>query len=201
MNLLSKWISSIITVMIFISFIEILMPNSRMKKYLNLILGFIVIIVILNPLISLLNSEDVLEDEFYKISGLLDREEYIFAAKNIEILQKEQFMMLYKDRLKDDIKTRIERKYEVKVLGIDIVLEKDDHREMGKIKKLYLSIIKNQDKKGEAETIPIIKIDICDNEKKDNNIDSNNIDISLRDKIRHDISVIYNINNNDVTVN
>ncbi len=192
-EILKIWIINIITIIVFISFIEILMPNSKMKKYLNLVLGFIVMLVILNPLINIINSKVDLEDEFYKISRDLKKEEYVFVSNNIENKQKQQLISLYEDRLKTDVVNRIESKYDVNVLEIDINLEKSEEN-LGEIKKLKLSVIEKE------KVIPIVKIDIFKDEN-DEESEKHGVDMELKEKIRKDISNIYNVKNTRIIVN
>ncbi|MDK2918941.1 MAG: stage sporulation protein [Candidatus Petromonas sp.] len=192
-EILKIWIINIITIIVFISFIEILMPNSKMKKYLNLVLGFIVMLVILNPLINIINSKVDLEDEFYKISRDLKKEEYVFVSNNIENKQKQQLISLYEDRLKTDVVNRIESKYDVNVLEIDINLEKSEEN-LGEIKKLKLSVIEKE------KVMPIVKIDIFKDEN-DEESEKHGVDMELKEKIRKDISNIYNVKNTRIIVN
>ncbi|RKD27879.1 stage III sporulation protein AF [Caminicella sporogenes DSM 14501] len=197
MGFIYKWIRNIVSVMIFVSFIEILMPEGKMKKYLNLILGFLVMIVIINPIINLLNSKDVLEKEYFKISALLSEEECKMTVKNIESLQREQLINIYKSKLKDDIKTRIERKYSVKVLNVDMDLE-EDREKFGKIRKLYILLSNDKKNMSDKETVSIIKINV-NGEEENNNLNSKND--SLKKEIRCDITDIYNIDNLDIIIN
>jgi len=192
-EILKIWIINIITIIVFISFIEILMPNSKMKKYLNLVLGFIVMLVILNPLINIINSKVDLEDEFYKISRDLKKEEYVFVSNNIENKQKQQLISLYEDRLKTDVVNRIESKYDVNVLEIDINLEKSEEN-LGEIKKLKLSVIEKE------KVMPIVKIDIFKDEN-DEESEKHGVDMELKEKIRKDISNIYKVKNTRIIVN
>lgn len=192
------WIVNIVTVIIFISFLEILMPDGKMKKYLNLILGFVVMLAILNPVMGLLNSNSYLEDEFFKISNDLIREEYIFSAKNIESVQQEQLLTLYKSKIIDDIKQRVESKYSVNVLSIDIDLENKNKENIGEINSIKLAIKENEGVK-ENNEIPIVSISVFDETQDINN--DNTFEVGLRNKIRQDISETYSIENQSIIIN
>lgn len=196
------WIKSIVTVIILVSFLEMLMPEGKMKKYLNLILGFIIMLIILNPIINILNTSESLEDEVFKLSSDMNKKEYSFSSSNIEKKQMNQLKELYKARIKQDIAYRIESKYDVKVEKVNIEIENNTKEKMGEIKKLEL-IVNNKEKFSE-NAIPIVKIDISDNENNEtieNNNDSiKDIDIGLREKIKDDISNIYNLNSTNIMI-
>lgn len=53
---LKNIVITLVTVLIFISAVEILSPNNKMKKYIKFALGLILISVILNPIINLLSN-------------------------------------------------------------------------------------------------------------------------------------------------
>ncbi|SHJ49094.1 stage III sporulation protein AF [Paramaledivibacter caminithermalis] len=198
------WIKNIVMVIILVSFLDILIPDGKIKKYLNLILGFIVMIIILSPIIDFLNSNENLENEVFKISSKLDKKEYSFINSNIENKQVEQLSSLYKNRIKEDIVYRVESKYDVKVTKVNIELENSKDGKFGEIKSLELSLADRNTKLNE-NAIPIVKIDVINNEQNtgtnNNSNEDNNIDTDLRKKIKEDISNIYNLNEIKVVVN
>ena len=58
MDALQELVRSLATVIILTSFLEMLLPNSKMKNYTRLILGLFVIVIILNPVLAFLGSPD-----------------------------------------------------------------------------------------------------------------------------------------------
>lgn len=56
MDGIKNFVITVVTVIIFISSIEIIIPDSKMNKYVNFILGLILITAILNPIVSFLNN-------------------------------------------------------------------------------------------------------------------------------------------------
>ncbi|WP_432400796.1 stage III sporulation protein AF [Wukongibacter sp. M2B1] len=200
------WIINIVTIIILISFLELLMPDGKMKKYVNLILGFIIMLVILNPIIDILSSKSDLENDVFMISSELNKSEYAFISSNIEDRQRDQLVALYKDRIKKDVVYRIESKYDVKVTKVAIEIEDSGKEKIGEIKKLEIGVMGNKIQSND-DTIPIVKIDVSDdsntaeeNRKKNNNSQNNDINIDLRNKIRDDVLNIYNLNKNSVVI-
>lgn len=203
-EIIKDWIINIVTVIIIISFLEILMPDSKMKKYINLILGFIVMLVILGPIIDALDNDGALEQDVFMISSELNKNEYAFMNSNIENRQTEQLAALYKERIKKDIVYRVESKYNVKVTEVHIQIEDSSQDEIGEIKKLQLAVIDNSDELKE-DTIPIVKIDVSNNDMDETNLNNadikqEEINIALRKKIKEDISNIYNLNEKNVEI-
>ena len=56
MNALKELVRSLAVIIIFTSFMEMLLPNSKMKNYVRLVLGLFVIVIILNPVLAFLDS-------------------------------------------------------------------------------------------------------------------------------------------------
>ena len=73
MVFLNKWILNIVTLSIFIILIEVLIPSGKVRKVVTLVTGFILVIALINPILSLLKMEIDIEDyqiesdELYKV--------------------------------------------------------------------------------------------------------------------------------------
>lgn len=99
---LKDWIKSIAMVFVLISIIEIAIPNSSLKKYIKMFMGFLVIIVIITPFVNLIDSNYNIEKEVFKrIVGGIETQ----GVYNDEILQTQerQIKDLYVNKIKGDI--------------------------------------------------------------------------------------------------
>lgn len=52
LNVIFQWVKDILLIIISLSFFQILVPDSSMKKYLNFIFSLIILAVILEPIIK-----------------------------------------------------------------------------------------------------------------------------------------------------
>lgn len=52
METLKSFITTLVTVLIFMSAVELMAPNNKMKKYIKFVLGLILVTVILNPILE-----------------------------------------------------------------------------------------------------------------------------------------------------
>lgn len=55
---LKNIVITLVTILIFISAVELISPNNKMKKYIQFILGLILITVILNPILQFISNGD-----------------------------------------------------------------------------------------------------------------------------------------------
>lgn len=70
MELLNKFVITLVTTLIFMTAVELITPNNSMKKYLKFVLGLILITVILNPILTIiLNGEQELKDVISSYEG------------------------------------------------------------------------------------------------------------------------------------
>ena len=63
---LTIWLKDIVLVFIFISIVELVLPNGNMKKYINMIIGFLIIIVIMGPFVKLIHKDYSFARDLYK---------------------------------------------------------------------------------------------------------------------------------------
>lgn len=73
---LKSIVINLVTVLIFISAVELIAPNNKMKKYIKFILGLILITVILNPILKFIsNGERNVIDSIASYEQVFSREE------------------------------------------------------------------------------------------------------------------------------
>ncbi|WP_027632905.1 stage III sporulation protein AF [Clostridium hydrogeniformans] len=59
MSILKEWITSICVTVIFITAVELILPDNSMKKYSRFVLGLILMTVIINPIIKIFTGSNV----------------------------------------------------------------------------------------------------------------------------------------------
>ncbi|WP_040211876.1 stage III sporulation protein AF [Clostridium polynesiense] len=151
MLFIKAWVSNICAALIFITAVEILLPDNNFKKYCKLILGLILMIVVINPMISLLNKDINLQkniDKYMSIStDMYNIEDY--REKNIHITERkfeENIKLSLKELLKDEFKdsdfkievlsfyNEQEKVFDIKEINIGYISSST-----GKIKKININ--------------------------------------------------------------
>ncbi|MDI3508899.1 MAG: stage sporulation protein, partial [Clostridiales bacterium] len=51
---LKSWISAIVSIVLITTFMEIVLPDSQVRKYIQFIIGIVIMLTILSPIIKLL---------------------------------------------------------------------------------------------------------------------------------------------------
>ena len=118
---ISNWLREIVLLFIIISMIDIIMPKGKMKRYVNFIIGILIIFTIISPITKLKN-----------ISLNLDREVSKFTNSSIPVssmaeIQEEQIKGIYMSNLKNELKDMVEKSfdYKVKDLKIHVIPDKE----------------------------------------------------------------------------
>lgn len=141
MNDLRAWIITMVSITILSTIVEKFAPQGNTNKYVKLVCGLAVTVVIAMPVLNFLKGdfrlENVAWNEYIKLSeGEL--------KKRIERLEKEdseQMLEIYRKSLIGDIKSRFRGEGEFVVTNVDAVLyENRDDERFGMIRALYLTL-------------------------------------------------------------
>lgn len=209
-DFLRGWVTNIIYMVIFIAFLEILLPNNSIRKYVRVVAGLLIIVVILTPIAQLFNKNINMESkisEYY-----LDMSEMDIKNQN-KVLKGQQNKMtlnLYKTQLENQMKNQVEKSIdginaEVKV---DVFSDpKNDYYGEVDSVQIYIQEQKNnKPKKGETLIEPIKKIEVGEVEKKKEEEDMGKeenptISQSQQKEIKEFFLDFYNISSENISIN
>ena len=59
LDVFKEWISAILAIGILFTVIRIILPNTNLKKYIYSLIGIVTILVIINPVISLIKNNNI----------------------------------------------------------------------------------------------------------------------------------------------
>ena len=156
-DFLKLWIRDIAFVFVIVSIIEIIIPNNNMKRYIDMVIGLLIIIVIITPFIKLLNKDFDIDKEIFKKE--IEESKFVYKDNmNLVSMQEEQIKEVYLSKIEEEIKELIQETTNYKVDEISISIYEDELR-YGDIKdiKLAISEMKGMEEK-EKETKDIITI-------------------------------------------
>lgn len=198
---LKSWAINVVTVAIFVTFLEILLPSSSMKRYIRMIIGLLIIYVIINPFINLINKDINIEREVFANIDKMNRIKYETKGE-IQDLQAKQIAEIYKAKIAREIKGLVESNSEYTVLrtSIDIIEDSNDE-DFGLIRRMEIHVTKDSpqsDKGPDKIQVPNVKevnITIKNESQEDKTITSKD-----SNKIQEIICNYYKIAKEDVHV-
>lgn len=137
---LKSWVMNIITLVMVIVLLEILVPSGKIKKFVDLVSGFILIIAIINPVLSAINKGVDLEEIQISSSNFLDKRAIETNSKILKDKQMKQIAQSYRSKLIQQIE---ESTAQIKGIGevkADLIINEDYTSEsFGEIKRVYIS--------------------------------------------------------------
>lgn len=140
MDFLREWVMNIVILVIFIAFLDIILPNNKMKRYINMIIGLLIIIVLINPFINLIDNDININKEVFS-NMIIAKENNNYDKKDIVNLQNQQVIDIYKNSLKKEIIDLLDSKIKYKISAIDLnIYEDQDGNNFGEIKSICLVI-------------------------------------------------------------
>lgn len=58
-NLIKNWISSLLCLGIIVAFLQLIIPESKFKKYINSLIGLVMILTVLSPIIKIYKDDEL----------------------------------------------------------------------------------------------------------------------------------------------
>ncbi|SFR67566.1 stage III sporulation protein AF [Anaeromicropila populeti] len=143
MEIIKELVRNILIYFVLVTIATNLIGNNSYKKYIKTFTGFVLILIILNPLIQLLKMEDLLDFNLKKYQ-LFETSSYMGNGIEIaELNQREMILEEYKKNIQEQIKIILEN-YEYAPVDVTVEIEEDQGNEKyGSIKKIQ-AVITNQ---------------------------------------------------------
>ncbi|MEJ9209919.1 stage III sporulation protein AF [Bacillus smithii] len=164
MDYFAKWIANIILLLLFAVTIEMLLPSSTYQKYLKIIVGLILIVVLLTPLLSVFSGQ--FQQEIVSAIKTSDGETWeaenqLNQKKNeIQASQREYILEQMAVQLKHSVEKELMKKYKKEIVDIQVEMKDqrgDKQEDINKIK-----VVLKDAKDGMTESVQEVNIDIHD---------------------------------------
>ncbi len=143
---------------ILLSIVELALPNNNMKRYVNVVIGLMIIIVIISPFIKLINSSFNIEQEIFK--SIVEGVQFEYADNSdLQELHERQIKETYINMLKENVKATIDGilEYQVDDIKISIFEDEDNY---GNIRDIEIVMApKDGSDSYDEDTIKTIKIE------------------------------------------
>ncbi|MDI6618150.1 MAG: stage III sporulation protein AF [Clostridiales bacterium] len=163
MDILNKWIYTIVVIMILAAFLDILMPNSSMKKYTRLVLGLLIMSVILQPVLKIMNKNYSFSLDSSKYESQLSNEYMKNQTENYSTKQSLEVVKLYKQNLEKEIGDQVKKEIgSDRDITVEVGIIDDEKNKnylaldnitihIGKLIKQVDKVVINDDESGKAD--------------------------------------------------
>src|SRR5690625_4274777 len=94
MTFITEWVMQIIVFILIGTIIELLLPNNTMKKYVNIVVGLLLLLILAKPILFLFSTDvtshlERIEETIFQDEQILNETEYLIEKQKIDI-QAEQ---------------------------------------------------------------------------------------------------------------
>ncbi|MDU5080025.1 stage III sporulation protein AF [uncultured Tissierella sp.] len=125
-SFVSTWLKDIVVLFILISIAELIMPKGNMKKYINMVIGLLIIFTIISPFAKLLKLNFNFEQSVFNYSkpNIFDNEQ----NNELYTQQEKQIEKIYKEKISKEITGLIEEKTNYRVVDIVVgIIDKEEN--------------------------------------------------------------------------
>ena len=144
-----SWIKDLVLLFVIISLVELIMPKGTMRRYINFVVGLLIIFTVINPFINLSNVDFQLERELFRnIDNQIEDSEEDMVSN-----QDAQIESIYKGKIAKEVIAYLEKNTDYKVASLDLEIDKAK-KNFGAISSLTIWI-ENEKIKGDEESIDI----------------------------------------------
>ena len=115
---LSSWSEQIVLAVIIVTIIELILPNNKNRKYIQMVLGIYILFNIISPIIK--NKDVFAIDEEYNMENNTVTSDYVIDQSSMD----ERIEKIYLEELEKTVKDKFENNgYEVSKCKIDAELD------------------------------------------------------------------------------
>lgn len=150
---LRNWIISICTAVIFITAVEMIMPNNSFKKYAKFVLGLILITILVNPIIQIFNKGFNIDEYTNKAIKYMDDKDYEKNYSEYKDNSMSKTMDTFKLNLEKVIEDKLKEHFPSNSYKIEAAVAYDDKND-----SVYIQNIKVGVKDGKISIVK--KVDI-----------------------------------------
>ncbi|NLK20923.1 MAG: stage III sporulation protein AF [Epulopiscium sp.] len=200
-TLFGSWMKNIALFVILSSFVEMLMPEKNYKKYIHMMQGLILILIIIKPITGLFFSNQKLEDLIELNQLEMERRDILTQGSMIATQQDALIIETYKGKISEQIAKLIENNSDYKAKNIEVFVSEDrDDEDYGNIKEIRLTIDNKNTNSKNKRIKPINPVKI--NTKKENkeNTKSSLEDTQLEKNIKNLIINFYNLSSDNIHI-
>jgi stage III sporulation protein AF len=162
-NYFSAWITSIILFLFLAIIVDMLLPNSNMKKYAKFVVGLLLIIIIIHPLMKLFsedfNVESILREINWEyMTSEKEMEKLIeLKKKEIDATQRAYILEQMAVQLQKSVEKELMERFEVTISSIEVIPKSDDPTQLNQWEMISIQLQKANESQA-ASTIEIVEI-------------------------------------------
>ncbi len=172
MTFLMEWVAQIILFIILATIIDLLIPQSSFQKYIKLAIGLILILILLNPVFSVLNIDirEAVSSSMLKISN----EKEISSMENLIDLQKKEIesaqhayiLEQMAVQLKNIAEPELKDAFAAEIANIEFVFENNRQASYENLNEIIVTLTEGKKEEGMMKAVEDVEINTDEPLKK-----------------------------------
>jgi len=188
-------------------FLDTIIPNNTMKRYINVVVGLLIIVVVIKPFVFVKDYADSFNSEFLETSNYLEKRISEEDSTEISKFQRQMAVEIFEKNLSNRILRVVNNcvNSNYSDVSVDLEVERDfGSKNFGDIKSVEVNL-----SNGKKAVIEVDRIQVGANEAVEENknvINEDKVEYNLNDsnikiEIKDEISKALGINKSIVSVN
>lgn len=199
LDIIREWVLNIVTFVIFIILLDIVVPSEKIKKFIRLVTGIILVIIIITPVLNIFSSGMDINNLQISDGNFLDRREIQRNSDIFEKQQLEQVIEVYRNKINfqlEDTTCKIDGISNVKA---DVIINEDvESDDFGRVKSVYLNVELADESSDVKPVIIVKKIVIGDDTDQQN--EGSKIDSKLKTEIEDGVNKLLDVNKDSIVI-
>lgn len=188
-----SWTMNIVTAIIFVIFVEMMIMTDKFKKHVKLVTGLVLMVIIINPIVTLTNKKFSLDSLAIQNLNSLEQKDIQSQASQFDDIKNAQIVGVFKQKLTEQVRNQI-----LSIEGIgdaEVYLVIDENLKskiFGEIYEIEITSIKTKRRAAKEKSVEMVDIDIAKGEVL--------ISEDMIRKIKEKLSNVYGIPNEKICV-
>lgn len=201
MNEIYIWIKNIVIYMIMNTIIMNLLGNKSYKKYISIVSGMILVLIVVSPLMNYMGMEDKLDYFLQTNDFAIETSDFQNEVNQVEKKQSEAILEEYMSKIKEKVKELLDEE-DVNLESFEVCVDQDvNSSTFGKVLEMKISATmepgegENQDSNRFIDEIEISKIGTDEPESTTGKVPS-----PMEIKIKSKLADFYNMEPDNINI-
>ncbi|MDO5521688.1 MAG: stage III sporulation protein AF [bacterium] len=210
MEYIYQAVKNIIIFMLLITVLSNLLGQSSYKKYINIFVGLVLIIIVVTPILKIINSNQKVDQYFHKNLYKINASDMTEQLNSADDSYKKIVLKEYKGTIQNQIEEEL-KSHNLALRQVDIGINEDvTAEECGQVQSIKLTASKGEEKEkqnsstiDEVDKVVIDKVDINNSEKASRESDTNvgdKYDTVEELTVKEELSALYGISEDYINV-
>lgn len=201
MNIFYDWIRNIVIYMILNTIIMNLLGDKSYKKYVSIVSGMILVLIVISPLMNYMDLEDTLDYYLQANDFTIETSQFKEDLNRMEEAQQDAIFAEYEAKIKGQVESLLQEE-KLTLTNLDITIDKDPNSTgFGELLKMDITASLDNNDEKESKRLSVDEIDISPvhiREKEENDVEDppSPMEINIKNKL----SDFYNIEQVNINI-